>query len=104
MRSRAAFMRWLAVAGWASVACAAGAPVEINAASLAELEALGGVGTALAARIVEERARAPFSDWADAQRRLKGLGPKVAARLSEQGLTVGGAPFMPARPTPSASR
>jgi competence protein ComEA len=86
------------------MACAAAAAVEINSASLAELEALGGVGTALAARIVEERAQRPFSDWADAQRRLKGLGPKVSARLSEQGLTIGGAAFTPARPALPASR
>jgi competence protein ComEA len=79
------------------------AAVELNSASLAELEALGGVGTALAAHIVEERARRPFDDWADARRRLKGLGPKLAARLSEQGLTVRGAPFAPAASPHTAS-
>jgi competence protein ComEA len=87
--------------------CAPAAAVELNSASLAELEALGGVGTTLAAHMVEERARRPFTDWADARRRLKGLGPKLAARLSEQGLTVGGAPFTSVaslRTAPAASR
>ena len=72
---------------------AAPAALDINTASLAQLEALGGVGTALAATVVEERARRPFADWADARRRIKGLGPKLAAQLSEQGLTVNGAPY-----------
>lgn len=84
---------------WA-LACAhagtAPSTLEINTATLAQLEALGGVGTALAARVIEERARRPFADWADAQRRLKGLGPKLAARLSDQGLTVNGKPHAPA--------
>ena len=88
-------MRWRAA--WAALAAhaalAAGQPLDINAASLAQLEALGGVGTALAARIVEERKRRPFTDWADAQQRLKGLGPKLATQLSDQGLTVNGAPY-----------
>ena len=75
---------------------AAPATLDINTASLAQLEALGGVGTALAAQVIDERARRPFADWADARKRLKGLGPKLAAKLSEQGLTVNGAPFAPA--------
>jgi|EndMetStandDraft_4_1072995.scaffolds.fasta_scaffold404819_2 competence protein ComEA len=86
-------------AGLASVV-AAGVTVELNTATLAQLEAVGGIGTALAARIVEERARRPFTDWDDAQRRLKGLGPKVALRLSEQGLKVNGAPYAAATQTP----
>jgi competence protein ComEA len=84
-------------AAWAALAVhavlAAAPPLDINAASLAQLEALGGAGTALAARIVEERARRPFADWSDAQARLKGLGPKLAAQLSDQGLTVNGVPY-----------
>ncbi len=70
--------------------------LDLNSASLAQLEALGGVGTALAAKMIEERAQRPFADWADAQKRLKGLGPKLSAQLSDQGLTVNGAPYAPA--------
>jgi competence protein ComEA len=69
--------------------------LELNSASLAQLEALGGVGTALAARVIEERSKRPFADWSDAQRRIKGLGPRMAAQLSDQGLTVNGARYMP---------
>jgi competence protein ComEA len=97
MRVPAAWTLWLAAA-WAAPVAA----VDLNSASRAELEALGGVGTALAARVVEERARRPFTDWADARRRVNGLGPKLAARLSEQGLTVNGAPFTPGTPTEPA--
>lgn len=82
-----------------AVACCsldARAALDLNSASLAQLEALGGVGTTLAARMVEARANRPFTDWADAQRRVKGLGPKVAAQLSDQGLTINGAPYTPA--------
>jgi competence protein ComEA len=76
-----------------TLASAAPSALDLNTASLAQLEALGGVGTALAARMIDERARRPFADWVDAQKRLKGLGPKLAAQLSEQGLTVNGAPY-----------
>jgi|SoiMethySBSTD1v2_1073268.scaffolds.fasta_scaffold262049_2 competence protein ComEA len=81
----------------AVVGCVADAraALDLNSASLAQLEALGGVGTTLAARMVEARSNQPFTDWADAQRRVKGLGPKVAAQLSEQGLTINGAKYTP---------
>lgn len=72
-------------------------PLDINTASLAQIEALGGVGTALAARVIEERTKRPFADWPDAQKRVKGLGPKLAAQLSDQGLTVNGAAYLPAQ-------
>lgn len=75
---------------------AAGQPLELNTATLAQLEALGGVGTALAARVVEERSKRPFADWSDAQQRVKGLGPRLAAQLSDQGLTINGARYAPA--------
>jgi competence protein ComEA len=81
---------------WA-LAAAAGPPLDINTANLAQIEALGGVGTALAARVIEERAKRPFADWPDAQKRVKGLGPKLAAQLSEQGLTVNGVAYQPAQ-------
>jgi competence protein ComEA len=91
---------WVALAVAACIASAADTTIEINRATLAQLEAVGGIGTTLAARIVEERQRRPFADWGDAQRRLKGLGPSVAARLSEQGLTVNGVPYSAAAQGP----
>jgi competence protein ComEA len=86
---------WWLVHYWAATAQVAATPIEINSANLAELEALSGVGTALAARIVAERAKQPFIGWSDAQRRIKGLGPRMAAQLSDQGLTVNGARYVP---------
>ena len=93
MASRRALMLLL----WALFGCVAAAaqPLDLNTATLAQLEALGGVGTALAARVIEERSKRPFADWSDAQRRIKGLGPRMAAQLSDQGLTVNGARYGP---------
>jgi competence protein ComEA len=68
---------------------------DVNHASLAELEALSGIGTGIAARMVEERSKAPFKSWADLITRVKGLGDSSAARLSGAGLTVQGAPYVP---------
>lgn len=52
--------------------------VNVNTASQAELEALPGIGPALAARIVESR---PYSSTADLDR-VKGIGPKMLEKLS----------------------
>lgn len=59
-------------------ALAVGARVSLNHASLAELEALPGVGPALAARIVAAR---PFHD-VEALDGVRGVGPKSYARLA----------------------
>jgi competence protein ComEA len=63
--------------------------LDVNAASQAELEQLRGIGVSLSERLIAERAKRPFADWADLMRRLPGLGPRQASRLSSQGLTVG---------------
>ena len=71
----------------AGTACAA---VDINRADQADLETVKGIGPALSQRILDERARGAFRDWADVVRRLPGVGPGSAARLSTGGLTVDG--------------
>jgi competence protein ComEA len=87
--------------GWAFSAQAA---VEVNRASLAELEAVTGIGTAMAERIVEARRRAAFSDWRDLIARVRGLGPASAAALSNAGLVVEGLPYAgPAAPRAARS-
>jgi competence protein ComEA len=51
--------------------------VDLNNASLAELDTLPGVGPAIAERIVEER---PYSTLADLQR-VRGIGPATLERI-----------------------
>ena len=76
---------------------------ELNLANQAELEQLKGIGPQLGQRILDERARqGPYADWADFQRRLKGVGPATAQRLSANGLRVAGQPYL-AMPAGSAS-
>jgi len=56
-------------------------PLDVNLASAAELERLPGVGPALAARIVEARARdGPFAS-VDDLRRVRGVGGATLERL-----------------------
>lgn len=69
------------------------AAVDVNTASAADLDNVKGIGPAMSARILDERKKAPFKDWADFKARVKGVGDKNAAKLSEAGLTVGGAAY-----------
>jgi competence protein ComEA len=78
--------------------------LEINTATRAQLEQLSGVGVDLAERILDERAKAPFHDWVDLTRRVKGLKQRRAESLSRQGLTVQGSSGRPDGEAPSAGR
>lgn len=91
----AALLRWM-LTGWcaALLSLAAVAALDINTANRAQLEAVRGVGTHLAERILAARERAAFKDWADLIEHVPGVGPASAARLSANGLTVGGAPYV----------
>ncbi len=63
---------------------ARGAPVNINTASVSELDALPGIGPARAAAILQERvARGPFAS-VEALSRVPGLGPAAIARLRDR--------------------
>lgn len=73
-----------------ALASAQALPLELNSASRAELESLAGVGPALAERLLAARAQAPFKDWADLKRRVRGIGTALARKLSAQGLRVQG--------------
>jgi len=84
MRRRAMLLSaLLARAAWAQDPPA----LELNSASRAELESLTGIGPDLAERLLAAR---PFQDWQDLRRRVAGIGPKLAAKLSAQGLRVQG--------------
>jgi competence protein ComEA len=60
------------------MALSAWAGVDANTANEAELDSVRGLG----------RDSGPFTDWADLMRRVKGIKPSTARKLSEHGLTV----------------
>lgn len=78
------------------------AAVDVNQASVAELDGIKGIGPAMSSRILDERRKGPFKDWSDLMARVKGVGQASAARLSSEGLTVGGASFRIAVPSTGA--
>ena len=62
-----------------------------------DLDGLRGLGPATTQRILSERERAPFRDWADLLQRVPGIGPRKAEQLSAQGLRIHGQHY-PSRP------
>jgi len=89
-------------------AACAFAAVDANQASQAELDAIKGIGPALSQRIVSQRKKAAFVDWADLIDRVHGVGNTSAARFSAEGLTVNGKHFpgsaaAPGRGAPAAT-
>jgi competence protein ComEA len=75
----------LASAGWTY------ADVDVNKATQAELDGIKGIGPAKSKAILEERTKnGNFKDWADLEKRVKGIGDKSAEKLSASGLTVEG--------------
>ena len=72
--------------------------LEANTANEAELDSVRGLGPASTARLLQAREQGLFKDWADLMRRVKGVKPATAAKLSAGGLTVNQQPY-PATPT-----
>jgi competence protein ComEA len=64
--------------------------VDVNKADATALDSVKGVGPSMSKTILDERAKGEFKDWADFQKRVKGVGEKRAAKLSEAGLQVNG--------------
>ena len=85
-------------------ALAAQAAVDANQGNQAELETVKGVGPAIATRILDERKKSPFKDWADLMERVKGVGEGNATKFSANGLTVGGAAYKGTAPTAQAAK
>lgn len=75
-------------------------PMDLNKATEIELDSLKGVGPMLTREVMEERQKAPFQDWDDVTRRVKGIAPQKARSLSAQGVRVQGKPYA----GPSADR
>ena len=103
MKKLLAFVLACLMAGW--MATSAYAAVDVNKADAAQLDTIKGIGPAIAAKIADERKKAPFKDWDDLVNRVSGIGDKTAAKLSEAGLTVNGATFkgMAAKPAAAAA-
>ncbi len=82
------------------------ASVEINKATVADLDGVRGIGPSLSDRILQERQKTPFKDWADLIARVKGIGQGNATRFSSQGLRVNGQPYSSdgAPPAPPRTR
>jgi competence protein ComEA len=84
-------------AGAVAAAEPAVAIVDIDRATVEELDALPGIGPALAGRIIADReANGPFGSMA-ALEEVKGIGPSLAARLAPR-VTFSGPPRL--RPHP----
>lgn len=67
------------------------AQVDVNRADQAALDGVKGVGPALSKTIIEERKKGgDFKDWADFEKRVKGIGDKSSVKLSQSGLVVNG--------------
>jgi competence protein ComEA len=77
---------------------AAFASVDVNKGTEADLDSIKGIGPATSKQIMAERKKAEFKNWDDLISRVKGLGDKTAAKLSEGGLTVGGASYKSSPP------
>jgi competence protein ComEA len=71
-----------------AAAAADGTRIDLNSATLEQLEALPGVGPSKATAIVEERKKQRFSSVDDLER-VKGIGPSVMAQVRDH-VTVAG--------------
>lgn len=80
----------MAIAVLAATMGFAFAQVDVNKADAAALDGVKGIGPAKSKAILDERAKGEFKDWGDFESRVKGIGGKNAAKLSEAGLQVNG--------------
>ena len=92
LRAYAVQQRGLRFCATAALALATGLcmAIDINEANEAELDSIRGFGPPTTARILQERAKAPFTGWTDLMRRVKGIKDSRARQLSQEGLTVNG--------------
>jgi competence protein ComEA len=70
-------------------------PIDVDVADAASLEALPGIGPALARRIVDDRAQRGAFGSLEALGHVRGVGPRLLARLSDH-VTFSGTPRPPA--------
>ncbi|WP_296000913.1 helix-hairpin-helix domain-containing protein [Rugamonas sp.] len=81
----------LAVATLIAVMNFAFAQVDVNKGDASALDSIKGIGPAKSKAILDERTKGgDFKDWADFEKRVKGIGEKSAVKLSQAGLQVNG--------------
>jgi competence protein ComEA len=81
----------LALAALALTMGFAMAQVEVNRADQAALDGVKGIGPKMSRTILAERKKdGDFKDWADFEKRVRGVGAKSSDKLSQAGLTVAG--------------
>lgn len=83
---------------------AARTAVDANTATLAQLDALSGIGPKIAQRILDERRSRPFRDLEDFQERVRGIGPATLKKLTGAGLAVGASGTSATAGSPVAGR
>jgi competence protein ComEA len=67
------------------------AQVDVNKTDQAALDGVKGIGPAKSKVIIDERTKGgQFKDWADFEKRVKGIGAKNSVKLSQAGLQVNG--------------
>ena len=67
------------------------ASVEVNKADQAGLDGIKGIGPSLSKAILAERAKGgEFKNWADLEKRVKGISDKNSVKFSKEGLLVNG--------------
>jgi competence protein ComEA len=83
----------LTIAMLVGLMSAAFAQVDVNKADQAALDSVKGIGPKTSKAIIDERKKGgDFKDWADFEKRVKGVGDKSAEKMSDAGLTVNGQP------------
>ncbi len=78
--------------------------LDVNRATQAELESVKGIGSGISTKILDERKKGSFKDWADLIDRVQGVGEGNAAKFSAEGLTVGGAGYKGVAAAPAAPK
>lgn len=66
--------------------------IDLNQATRAEIESVRAVGVELTERLLQARQQAPFSDWQDLRRRVKGVSRKALQGFAEAGFEIRGQP------------
>ena len=80
------------------------AQVDVNKADQAALDGIKGIGPSISKKIIDERKKGgDFKDWADLEKRVKGIGEKNAVKFSQAGLTVNSQPLANAPAAPAAT-